>query len=54
MKRIVFTIVFVLSQLVLSAQPLSCTSQDISWNQLIGKDLVLYRYGALKDGYFGQ
>lgn len=54
MKRTVFLIVFVLSQLVLSAQPLGCTSQEISWDQLIGKEMVLYRYGDLKDGYIGQ
>ena len=32
--------------------PFQVASQTCEWSELIGKDLVLYRYGRLKDGIF--
>lgn len=54
MKRISFF--FILSQFVIIAfaQPLRTVSQNIGWEQLIGKTLVLSRYGILARGNHGQ
>ena len=32
--------------------PFQVASQTCEWSELIGKDLVLYRYGRMKDGIF--
>ena len=34
------------------AQSTRIVSQDISWEQLIGKQMILARYGGLEDGFF--
>lgn len=46
MKKIILLSLFLLTL------PFSVTSQTCEWSELIGKDLVLYRYGRLKDGIF--
>lgn len=41
-----------LLSLYLLMLPFQVASQTCEWSELIGKDLVLYRYGRLKDGIF--
>lgn len=54
MKRIVTTGILILSHLLMLAQPQGCVSQDVTWQQLIGKVLILSRFGILENGCFGQ
>lgn len=46
MKKIILLPLFLLML------PFSVASQTCEWSELIGKDLILYRYGRLKDGVF--
>lgn len=53
MKKTIPILILLLCNVIIMAQPQGTNSQNIGWEQLIGKKLVLYRYGSLKDGYFG-